>query len=778
MGSNSSVQDNEYRQQRADISSCSFLESSAFGDGGTGGAIYACEDSALFITESELMGNKAAWRAGAIMAFHGVNMKISYTRFQHNQLMDDPDELEWNRYGAAIAVDGGNGLDGDASVTSATVIHSYIGNNSCTKCSGGAIEGIRHAIMIVRNTVIDDNKASEAGAIKVKHWSSLTMTGGALHNNVASTLGGAILTYVSATVELDGVIITGNSAAAMGGFINVKGVPEVEDGIIKQPGGASMVIMKNCTISQNTAGDLGGAVFIFGDNVQMYNCILEDNAARNGSGGAIYVGANSTFTMKDSELRRNHAAEDGGGFCFDGTLYSDNGDLQTYSYPEDPASYPIQANILKTSIADNSAGVRGGGIYSTNYAVLHVEDMTSSRNTALALAPAVYLSSNSKATLVRTVFENEQVNTGPIIFVGRVSTMSARDLVLSNDITTPLPLSALQLLRFSRFSCERCTFANWASSAAQIIASAGQLKLDAPDFTSSTSRRLINSTGGAQVKNAVVAASNYASARTTAAASSGSMNTQDLSLAQGVATCEDMPSLCGPAEHCVNGGIGVYCVAGMHSLPVLSLTADKPETQYYPSHRSAVLHLELTCSTKSGAADEPVVWIITADSDEQGWVAMPPSGILRCSDGTQRRHELGAYAALAGTGVIGDAPGTPSIDINVTGLPNGGTITANFTVWAWVQSETVPVATVSFQSSYWFCQSGLYWEESRCLACADILGGGKGLDCATDGAADKGLPVHSGYWMPHAAYGKERRVLECQSAAVCLGGLQNECHSG
>ncbi len=154
-------------------------------------------------------------------------------------------------------------------------------------------------------TVADGFTETYGGAIDVR--GDLTFTGGTIHNSEAR-LGGGMLIAAGATVLLDRVTMSGNTARDDGGGIYNVGT----------------LTVRASTLSGNTAGRDGGAIF--------------NQFTRNANGGTI--GALGTVTLTTSTLAGNTATRDGGAVYNRGALTADS-----------------------VTVADNTAG-NGGGLFS------------------------------------------------------------------------------------------------------------------------------------------------------------------------------------------------------------------------------------------------------------------------------------------------------------------------------------------------------------------------------------------------------------------------------
>ena len=166
------------------------------------------------------------------------------------------------------------------------------------------------------------------------------------------------------------------SNAVLSGFALVNGNTGVGDWINRYGGGAwceSSGILSNCTLSGNSADDMGGGVHcgilynctLFGNSAEygggvehgvLYNCIVSDNKANHYGGGTYYS------TLYNCTVTGNSARVDGGG-VYGSTLSSCTltGNSAT-NYGGGAYYCPSLYNCMLTG---NSAKYGGGGVYSS-----------------------------------------------------------------------------------------------------------------------------------------------------------------------------------------------------------------------------------------------------------------------------------------------------------------------------------------------------------------------------------------------------------------------------
>ena len=176
---------------------------------------------------------------------------------------------------------------------------------------------------------------------------------------------------------------------------------------------ASSLTLFNTTVQQNTAGVLGGGVYVenglvslhdqsrligntaqaggglaseSGGHPQVFNSTVSDNHATNENGGGLYLKAGSVGGLSGVLLSGNHAEGAGGAIdneadgisVFGSTLINNRAVFGA-------ALYNAGANVLigASIIRGNTAGADGGGIYNTG-ANLQIGTTTLQGNTAVS----------------------------------------------------------------------------------------------------------------------------------------------------------------------------------------------------------------------------------------------------------------------------------------------------------------------------------------------------------------------------------------------------------
>lgn len=223
---------------------------------------------------------------------------------------------------------------------------------------GGAIKMSRNCVVDIDGAVISDNSARfNGGAIYVdRAATSLTIKNTTFSANKADT-GGAIHTAVS--TEIEKCIFENNESIANGGAIYTN----------LNAAGTNSLLISDTTFSENKAGSLGaqregGAIY------SMVNTKVEGGAFENNTttreGGAIFTPPSSTGTkdllINGTTFSKNEA-KDGG------AIYSS-----------------AKMTISNASFQENKANKDGGGIYAYKSEAVKIDNTTFKKNRALGTA--------------------------------------------------------------------------------------------------------------------------------------------------------------------------------------------------------------------------------------------------------------------------------------------------------------------------------------------------------------------------------------------------------
>ena len=274
-----------------------------------------------------------------------------------------------------------------------TLKNLIIINGHADKSKGGAIY-IKNATYTLENCTFKNNWAgSSGGAIYYNNENGhLTIKNCLFESNIAENDGGAIYSKQELTVYDS--IFNNNLAYGDGGALY--GVEDVNiyDSIFRSnsvntkvsqaKGGAIFsemdVYTKNSEFNENYADDYGGA--IYADNVDVENCMFNENYVIANDGGAIY--ALNDVNALYSNFYHNKAVADGG------AIYADNVNVEHCMFNENNDDVQFYSRIYDT-ITDTDR--RGGAIFANKEVI--IDNSTFLENHATTSGGAIYSESVS-----------------------------------------------------------------------------------------------------------------------------------------------------------------------------------------------------------------------------------------------------------------------------------------------------------------------------------------------------------------------------------------------
>ncbi len=213
------------------------------------------------------------------------------------------------------------------------------------------------------NNTSPNGEVGRGGAIEISYLWGSELTANRFENNHCtgwSCFGGAISAENFGPLRMQDNQFVSNTAGGVGGALYLSG-PSLP---------ASMVVLRNNLVQANLANTNGGGAHLTGTVDLLYNRFINNHA--NQSGGGIYLREASsadtgTAIVDGNLLKGNSAAVDGGGLRLETTF-----------------SQGLKILVSNMAVLNNSAGGKGGGIYIYRYtnAPTTFYQLTLSGNTA------------------------------------------------------------------------------------------------------------------------------------------------------------------------------------------------------------------------------------------------------------------------------------------------------------------------------------------------------------------------------------------------------------
>ena len=185
------------------------------------------------------------------------------------------------------AINGNASDDGAGIFTSGGIViisGGEISGNTAFGNGGGAIYNNLGDVTVSGGAVLDDNEATQGGAIV--NDGTLTITDSTIHANASEGLGGGILSF-SGTILIEASTLSHNTADSAGGGVTVlDGTVYLINSTVSGNASAlfgggvlsvATVNVLNSTIVLNSAGASGGGIAILGGDTTTHNTIIGGN---------------------------------------------------------------------------------------------------------------------------------------------------------------------------------------------------------------------------------------------------------------------------------------------------------------------------------------------------------------------------------------------------------------------------------------------------------------------------------------------------------------------
>ena len=334
-----------------------------------GGAIYICGGSTLNISGSAVIAHNKATDGGAVLlssdsSSNTVNIDGVNVYIKHNYASNRGGGV-WGAGGTTTLKAGtitGNSANfgaGIFAVSALTISGGTLSNNTATSDGGGIWAG---STTTITAGTISGNSANYGGGIYNYENATLTFTGATVSGNSAKTYGGGFVNHKTLTIN-GGEIVNNSAASGGGGIINFKTLNitggEMHHNSTSNYGGAiytvnegSVATIRDCEIYSNTADSIGGAIVVSNKGVLNIptGVSIHSNTASHGGGVGVIDAA--TFNFSGGEINSNTAT------AYGGAIYTSN--------MTDTGNSAITANTFISGTAQMSSNTAptGGAIHS------------------------------------------------------------------------------------------------------------------------------------------------------------------------------------------------------------------------------------------------------------------------------------------------------------------------------------------------------------------------------------------------------------------------------
>ncbi len=288
---------------------------------------------------------------------------------------------------------GGGGIfnDGALTLTNVNITDNFADQGVA---NGGGILNSDGGLLVVVDSIIENNEAARAGGGIENNAGTVTLTNTSLSTNMAGFNGGALHTSGAGSVTISGGLIDGNTAGEEGGGLwnSSAGTMSIQSSSVggttiqgntangngtEQGGGGvfndgGVITIQHATISLNVStataiGNGGGGIFNDG-TMTLVNTLVNGNTAiaGAGNGGGILNSDNGTLAVSGGKISGNRAARAGGGVeNVLGIVTLTNVSL---------------GGLLATD--SNTAGINGGGLHTSGAGTVTIRGGVVQNNTA------------------------------------------------------------------------------------------------------------------------------------------------------------------------------------------------------------------------------------------------------------------------------------------------------------------------------------------------------------------------------------------------------------
>ena len=343
-------------------------------------------------------------------------------------------------------------------------------NNSAKM--GGGLECSSSEDLLVRQCVFSGNNATlDGGGAGIREESNARLEEVTWTANAAQLKGGGV-SVKNSSVESHRCNYTGNKASEGAGLMVEDAEADVDNdrfvgnsaelsggGIDAQDASLSL---KNCFVSQNTAG-LGGGVHLIRFAASFHNVNFTENRADAEDGGGFacdrskttifdslflsnnatssgggFVLVNCNVTASNLTIRSNTADEEGGGIsCASRTLLNLNNSVLQFNSATDSGGLDVQSrttvNLSACDVDSNNAVSIAGGIGVSSNSTLVLKNSRISSNRAFRGAGGVRIYEGELIVIGGSVVNNEAVSDGGFLLGGGSSVVNVTNCSLRDN---------------------------------------------------------------------------------------------------------------------------------------------------------------------------------------------------------------------------------------------------------------------------------------------------------------------------------------------------------
>lgn len=403
------------------------------GNKGTyGGGVSIDKKSNVTFTDCTITGNEAARNGGGIYAKGGSTVTVNGGSISGNSAAGTP----WGTSGGGgIYAEGGSTVN----LNDTTIADNHVTGNYG---SGGGVRVNNGTLSADHVKILENTTNSNGGGISVKD-SVLTVTDSEIRNNVAGGSNGGGVEIIGSTTDnkehtITNTEITDNSAEERGGGVYVE---------------QASITIKDSTLDNNHAkhtdgsqasSEGGGLSVRGGKDVTLDNTKVTNNSAKDGGGIWVRDDVDTNVTIKNNcKITGNKSVYAGGGvmvrqdFNKKIGISIENSTIENNSAANGGGIYLIRKahlDLKNTSVSKNNA-VYGGALFLTQGAsVSSAEKTTMNNNNTTLGGGSLWVETGSSANLADTdLSHNTATKYGGAVYVSANSKATLTNVTLSDN---------------------------------------------------------------------------------------------------------------------------------------------------------------------------------------------------------------------------------------------------------------------------------------------------------------------------------------------------------
>ncbi len=488
-----------------------------------GGAIYCYYYSGVSLTDSVLTYNVTYYEGGAIGCYYNCDLYMTNCVVAHNAAYNDDSEggggIYCYEYCSAylnnciikdnVAYYYGGGIY--MYDYGRLVMNDCIVTGNANYDDGGGIYCYDDCELKMTNCIVSGNVGDSEGGGIYLYYSNFEIKNSTIADNTGAEYGGGVYTESCYSGKLENCTITGNACAYSGygaglyldmnstyGTIIIRECTfsnnEAGDyGAAFYIEDCNRAFVIDCDISNNRAGDYYGAFYAYGsDYMEVRNCRIENNSSGEDNGGAGFS-TFDTVKMKDCYVARNINGYDNGALEFssitnvemtgcsvvenmvmwDGiiTLGScTNIEITdcdiSRNFMDDDAAIDLGSGncvITNCTFFENRCNNYGGAVYCSSNATMTAVNCTFDRNSALFNGGAIYASGAGDQRFENCVFTgNSAGQYGGAVYLDHDSTARTAEFInclFAGNLSDELG-GAVYAYRYFAVEATNCTFSD------------------------------------------------------------------------------------------------------------------------------------------------------------------------------------------------------------------------------------------------------------------------------------------------------------------------------